>query len=87
MSVNASSPITGIAVCESGQLHHFIDDNETNAHALNVAIQMDPVDTLDISGDTTFALSLEAQARGHISGITPERLSYEQGHYLPLVRP
>ena len=48
---------------------------------LNVAIQMDPVDTLDISGDTTFALSLEAQARGHhLWYYTPERLSYEQGH-------
>ena len=48
---------------------------------LNVAIQMDPVDTLDISGDTTFALSLEAQARGHhLWYYTPDRLSYEQGH-------
>ena len=28
--------------------------------ALRVAIQMDPVDTLDIKGDTSFALGLEA---------------------------
>ena len=48
---------------------------------LNVAIQMDPVDTLDISGDTTFALSLEAQARGHhLWYYTPDRLSYKQAH-------
>ena len=48
---------------------------------LNVAIQMDPVDTLDISGDTTFALSLEAQARGHhLWYYTPDRMNYEQGH-------
>ena len=47
---------------------------------LNVAVQMDPVDTLDISGDTTFALSLEAQARGHqLWYYTPDRLSYQQG--------
>ena len=32
---------------------------------LAVAIQMDPVAGLDIRGDSTFALGLEAQARGH----------------------
>jgi glutathione synthase len=29
-----------------------------------VAVQMDPVDTIDITGDTSFALALEAQHRG-----------------------
>ncbi|NBQ83557.1 MAG: glutathione synthase, partial [Alphaproteobacteria bacterium] len=33
--------------------------------SLNVAIQMDPVASIDIRGDTTFALGLEAQRRGH----------------------
>ena len=33
--------------------------------ALTVAIQMDPIERVDISGDSTFALALEAQARGH----------------------
>ncbi len=33
--------------------------------ALNVSIQMDPLATIDIRGDTTFALGLEAQRRGH----------------------
>jgi glutathione synthase len=33
--------------------------------ALTVAIQMDPIEKIDISGDSTFALALEAQARGH----------------------
>ncbi len=33
--------------------------------ALNVAIQADPIETYDISGDSTFALMLEAQRRGH----------------------
>ena len=32
---------------------------------LSVAIQMDPVERIDISGDSTFALALEAQNRGH----------------------
>ncbi|MEQ1868098.1 MAG: glutathione synthase, partial [Micropepsaceae bacterium] len=32
---------------------------------LTVAIQMDPIDKIDIGGDSTFALALEAQARGH----------------------
>ena len=32
---------------------------------LRVAIQMDPIERIDIAGDSTFALALEAQARGH----------------------
>jgi len=32
---------------------------------LKVAVQMDPMETLNINGDSTFALMLEAQRRGH----------------------
>ncbi|NOT42548.1 MAG: glutathione synthase, partial [Alphaproteobacteria bacterium] len=32
---------------------------------VTVAIQMDPIDKIDIGGDSTFALALEAQSRGH----------------------
>ena len=32
---------------------------------LDVAIQMDPIETVNIDGDSTFALMLEAQRRGH----------------------
>ena len=32
---------------------------------LRVACQMDPIDRIDIKGDSTFALLLEAQQRGH----------------------
>ena len=32
---------------------------------LTVAIQMDPIDGIDIDADSTFVLALEAQARGH----------------------
>jgi glutathione synthase len=43
---------------------------------LSVAIQMDHVSTLHIAGDTTFALALEAQRRGHrLYHYTPDRLS------------
>jgi glutathione synthase len=32
---------------------------------LNVAVQMDPIESINITGDSTFAIMLEAQARGH----------------------
>ena len=32
---------------------------------LKVAVQMDPIERINIRGDSTFALLLEAQARGH----------------------
>ena len=32
---------------------------------LNVAIQMDPIESIDITGDTSFRLALEAQRRNH----------------------
>jgi glutathione synthase len=33
--------------------------------ALTVAVQMDPLDSINIAGDSSFALMLSAQARGH----------------------
>ena len=43
---------------------------------LSIALQMDPIGSIDISGDTSFALALEAQARGHtLWYYTPESLS------------
>ncbi len=35
------------------------------ARALRVAVQMDPIQSIDIDADSTFALMLEAQGRGH----------------------
>ena len=35
------------------------------ARKLRVAVQMDPIASISIEGDSTFALMLEAQARGH----------------------
>ena len=43
---------------------------------LNIAVQMDPLAKINFRGDSTFALLLEAQKRGHrISYYTPDRLS------------
>ncbi len=43
---------------------------------LNVAVQMDPIARINIRGDSTFALLLEAQKRGHtLSYYTPGKLS------------
>ena len=37
---------------------------------LAVAIQMDPIESINIDADSTFALALEAQARGHACSTT-----------------
>ena len=48
--------------------------------SLNVAIQMDPIDRIDISGDSTFVLALEAQRRGHsLFYYLPQALTYRDG--------
>ncbi len=44
-------------------------------HNLNIAFLMDPLESLDLDGDTTFALALEAQKRKHkINFFRPEDL-------------
>jgi glutathione synthase len=48
--------------------------------SLSVAVQMDHIKTVSIAGDTTFALSLEAQRRGHrLYHYTPDRLTQDRG--------
>ncbi|MHA1537465.1 MAG: glutathione synthase [Alphaproteobacteria bacterium] len=48
--------------------------------SLKVAIQMDPVEPIDIDADSTFVLALEAQARGHsLHYYLPQALSFEDG--------
>ncbi|MGB8632353.1 MAG: glutathione synthase, partial [Xanthobacteraceae bacterium] len=55
---------------------------------LNVAVQMDPIERINIRGDSTFALLLEAQARGHtLSYYTPDRLAMRDGKVSASVRP
>jgi glutathione synthase len=48
--------------------------------SLKVAVQMDPIARINIRGDSTFALLLEAQQRGHqLSYYTPDRLAMLDG--------
>ena len=50
---------------------------------LKVACQMDPIDRIDIGGDSTFAILLEAQARGHsMFYYTPPNLSLLGGQLM-----
>jgi glutathione synthase len=47
---------------------------------LAVAIQMDPLETINFDGDSTFVLALEAQARGHaLYHYLPQHLSLRDG--------
>ena len=48
--------------------------------ALKIAVQMDPVQGINIETDTTFLMMIEAQNRGHSLWVyAPERLSMEDG--------
>ncbi len=53
---------------------------------LNVAVQMDPIARINIRGDSTFAMMLEAQRRGHgLCYYTPDKLSLRGGElYAPV---
>ncbi len=54
---------------------------------LNVAVQMDPIERINIKGDSTFALLLEAEKRGHaLSYYTPDRLALLDGTAFASVR-
>ena len=56
--------------------------------SLAVAIQMDPLETVDIDADSSFALALEAQGRGHgLYHYLPRQLSYRQGRIVATARP
>jgi glutathione synthase len=55
---------------------------------LKVAVQMDPIARINIRGDSTFALLLEAQKRGHaLSYYTPETLSLSGKEVVAQVQP
>jgi glutathione synthase len=55
---------------------------------LNVAVQMDPIERINIKGDSTFALLLEAQKRAcPLSYFTPDRLAMRDGKVSATVRP
>jgi glutathione synthase len=56
--------------------------------SLAVAIQMDPLEGIDIDADSTFVLALEAQRREHgLYHYLPRDLSYDHGRVVATARP
>ena len=52
-----------------------------------VAIQMDPIEYIDINGDSSFAMALEATRRGHtLYHYQPKDLSFHDRKVLARVR-
>ena len=48
--------------------------------SLRVAVQMDPLDKINVSGDSTFAIMLKARELGHkLTWYAPEDLSFAEG--------
>jgi glutathione synthase len=55
---------------------------------IRVAVQMDPIETINLAGDSTFALMLKAQALGHqLFHYSPEDLSYAENRLWTMARP
>jgi len=55
---------------------------------LSVAVQMDPIERINIRGDSTFAMLLEAERRGHaLAYYTPDRLAMRGTQVFATVRP
>ncbi|BDX01188.1 glutathione synthetase [Maricaulis maris] len=53
-----------------------------------VAVQMDPIETVNVDADTTFALMEEAQARGaELFVYHPDQLAWQEGRILARARP
>jgi len=60
----------------------------TNRRRLDVAVQMDPIERINIRGDSTFALLLEAQTRQYeISYYTPVQMALVDGEAYATVQP
>lgn len=56
--------------------------------SLKVAVQMDPVEGINIETDSSFLMMMEAQSRGHRLWVyTPDKLSLEEGRVRARARP
>jgi glutathione synthase len=56
--------------------------------SLTVAIQMDPIDKIDIDADSTFVLALEGQKRGHaLFHYQPQHMALAHNRVVAAVRP
>lgn len=59
-----------------------------NIKSLRVGVQMDPIENININGDTTFAMMEQAQARGHEMWIfQPQHVSYDEGRIIARAKP
>ncbi|MFN8958748.1 MAG: glutathione synthase, partial [Hyphomonadaceae bacterium] len=55
---------------------------------LRIAIQMDPIEHVNIDGDTTFAMAEEAQSRGYEIFVYPvDTLSWQEGKVSARAKP
>ncbi|MDZ4096888.1 MAG: glutathione synthase [Paracoccaceae bacterium] len=55
---------------------------------LKVALQMDPIGSVNIDADSTFRIAIEAQARGHaLFFYTPDKLAFREGRIVARVFP
>ena len=58
------------------------------ATPLRIAVQMDPLESLNVAGDSTLALMVEAAARGHtLWHYTADRLDWSEDRVTALARP
>ena len=56
--------------------------------SLTIAVQMDPLESINIDGDSSFALMLGAQARGHgLLHYAAEDLSWVDNRLWAMARP
>jgi glutathione synthase len=56
--------------------------------SLRVAVQMDPLEAVNIAGDSTFAIMVGAQKRGHrLFHYAPESLSWHDGRLWTMAQP
>ncbi|HCI46342.1 MAG TPA: glutathione synthase [Rhodospirillaceae bacterium] len=56
--------------------------------SLTVAIQMDPMESININADSSYMMALEAQARGHrLYHYLPDALLYEDGKVMAMAHP
>ena len=55
---------------------------------LHVAIQMDPMESININGDSTFVMALEAQRRGYVLyHYLPRKLTFKEGKVTAVANP
>src|SRR6202795_2847052 len=87
--MRSSSPPVGFPVTLSRRIRSISTDrNRVPLMSLTVAVQMDPIERIRVAGDSTFALLLEAQARGHrLFYYTPDRLALVDGAVFTTVQP